>query len=401
LFQPVHQGYLHKARDFLVAKEHMAKRAFGEGALLKRKGCRFWVAQFYKDGRQIRISTRTEVKQKALVILRKHMGDVERGLAPVSDLKKISYGNLRAGLLASYVEEGNKSLEVRADGTETIGGLKALDEFFGFSATSEGVAATRLTTDAARQFAQVREDAGFSAATINRSLACLRRMLKIARDDGKIQAVPVIRLRKEPPARRGFLKVDAFEKLVAKLPAHLHALVIFLYWGGGRLGEAKSIEWPQVDLVRRIIRLESEQTKTDEARVVPLPPVLVEMLSAVKPKVGRVFDSTNLRTEWATACTAAGLGTMEEVVSASGFKWKKYSGLIVHDLRRSAIRNLVNAGVPERIAMKISGHKTRAVFDRYHIVSDEDVVNAMERLVKVSGKSVARKPRTARKLLGA
>lgn len=377
----------------------MAKRAFGEGSLLKRKGCRFWVAQFYKDGRQIRVSTRTEVKNKALVILRKHMGDVERGLSPVSDLKKISYGNLRAGLLASYVEEGNK-IEVRADGTETIGGLKALDEFFGFSATSEGVPATRLTTDAARQFAKEREVAGFSSATINRSLACLRRMLRIAHVDGKIQAVPVIHLRKEPPARRGFLKVEAFEKLLAKLPANLHPLIIFLYWGGGRLGEAQAIEWPQVDLERRVIRLEADQTKTDEARVVPLPPVLMEMLSAVEPKVGRVFDSTNLRTEWATACTAAGLGTMKTVTSASGFKWKQYSGLIVHDLRRSAIRNLVNAGVPERVAMKISGHKTRAVFDRYHIVNDEDVVNAMARLVEVSGKSVARNPRAARKLLG-
>jgi integrase len=391
----------------------MAKRAFGEGSLLKRKGCRFWVAQFYKDGRQIRISTRTTVKKRALAILRKHMGDVERGLSPVSDLKKISYGDLRRGLLASYVEEGNKSLEVRADGTETIGGLKALDAFFGFSTTSEGVPATRLTTDAARQFAHEREMAGYGAATINRSLACLRRMLRIAHEEGKIQVVPVIRLRKEPPARKGFLKIETFEKLLTKLPKHLHALIIFLYWCGVRLGEAKAIDWTQVDLERRIIRLEEDQTKTDEARIVPLPPVLVMMLSAVEPKVDRVFDSTNLRIEWAKACTAVGLGKMETVKSASGFKWKRYSGLIVHDLRRSAIRNLVTvAGVPERVAMKISGHKTRAVFDRYHIVIEEDVVNAMQKLVtatlpphkpaqKVSGKLVAKNPRDARKLLRA
>jgi hypothetical protein len=49
-------------------------------------------------------------------------------------------------------------------------------------------------------------------------------------------------------------------------------------------------------------------------------------------------------------------------------------------LRRSAIKNLMKAGVNEKVAMKISGHKTRDVFDRYHIVDTEDVVNAMRRV---------------------
>jgi len=66
-----------------------------------------------------------------------------------------------------------------------------------------------------------------------------------------------------------------------------------------------------------------------------------------------------------------------------GTKDKLYTGLIIHDLRRSAIRNLLKAGVNEKVAMKISGHKTRDVFDRYHIVDTEDVVEAM-RLVQMT-----------------
>lgn len=153
-----------------------------------------------------------------------------------------------------------------------------------------------------------------------------------------------------------------------------------------RVGEALQIDWKQVDLDERTIRLEDEQTKNGEARVLSLPSVLVAMLKQTDPKTGQVFDGTNLRTEWARACTAVGLGTTEEIepTTKDGFPWTRYTGLHVHDLRRSAVRNLINAGVPERVAMKITGHKTRAVFDRYHIVSSDDVSNAMRKLESAS-----------------
>ena len=170
--------------------------------------------------------------------------------------------------------------------------------------------------------------------------------------------------------------------------------ITFLYYCGVRLGEATQIEWSQVDLVARLIVLEDEQTKNAEARTVPLPSVLVMMLAEIEPRVGKVFSDTNLRTEWQKACAACGLGTRTLVKpeDEDSYQWYKYEGLIVHDLRRSAVRNLVNAGVPERVAMKIGGHKTRAVFDRYHIVSTEDVTNAMRRveLNGVDGESLVK-----------
>jgi hypothetical protein len=91
-------------------------------------------------------------------------------------------------------------------------------------------------------------------------------------------------------------------------------------------------------------------------------------------RVGKAFHG---------ACVAVGLGMK------TGPKVWQYKGLLPYDLRRSAVRNLSRAGVPETVSMKISGHKTRAVFQRYNITSVEDVKQAMQKVSNYNAKASA------------
>jgi integrase len=155
---------------------------------------------------------------------------------------------------------------------------------------------------------------------------------------------------------------------------YFEGYVTFGYKTGWRLSEITWLTWGQVDLKEGIVRLEVGETKNDEGRIVFMDDETREMFlrrwrnrKRPLPWVFLNADGTDrvkrFYKAWKTACARAGL-----------------SGRLFHDLRRTAIRNMVRAAIPERVAMKISGHKTRSVFDRYNIVSEADLRRAAKQL---------------------
>src|SRR5882672_941988 len=229
----------------------MAKRARGEGCLMRRPNSRLWWAQWYVNGKAVRKSTGTHVKAEALAKLRKFMGDTERGVPMVDS--KLRYAALRAALIQDYTDSGNKTLEVRADGTETIVGLPQLDAACGYSKDDPGIPVSAITVDWINKFKAKRAADTVGPAMINRSLQALRRGLNLLREYGKIVVVPKVKLLKEPPARKGWVEQQKFEELLVALPTYLRPLIAFMYYTGVRKGEALSIDWSQVDIDARTI----------------------------------------------------------------------------------------------------------------------------------------------------
>jgi hypothetical protein len=152
------------------------------------------------------------------------------------------------------------------------------------------------------------------------------------------------------------------------------------------------------------IRLRGVNAKNGDGRLVPFDDELAKLIErrkvARQVKKGDTVMLSDLifhldgepvgdfRKSWQTACVKASLGNFacpacelpvdgHECPACKGAS--QYSGKLFHDFRRTAVRNSFRAGVPETVAMEISGHKTRSVFDRYNITSEADLRDAMRR----------------------
>ncbi|MBX3306368.1 MAG: site-specific integrase [Nitrospira sp.] len=162
---------------------------------------------------------------------------------------------------------------------------------------------------------------------------------------------------------------DEYKLLRAALPDHVKVPLIIGYWTGMRAGEIVMLRWEQIDLECGLLRLEPGTTKNNQGQLIPLVKEVTEALWQWKertllryPTCPWVYHFRGERLERVPT------GAWKAASDRIGLKEKLF-----HDLRRTAVRNMVRAGISERVAMTISAHKTRSTFDRYHIVSDSDL----------------------------
>jgi integrase len=179
----------------------------------------------------------------------------------------------------------------------------------------------------------------------------------------------------ERNVRKGFVRDAQYEALAretAKVGLWLRAMFELAYTYGWRKSELTGLRVAQVDLAERTVELNPGETKNDQARVVVMTAKAWELLQqcvAAKPGNELVFTLPDgkpvrsFRRTWTRVCAAAGVPE-----------------LLFHDLRRSGIRNMRRDGISEKVAMTISGHRTRSVFERYNIIDPADLKEAVVRM---------------------
>jgi integrase len=298
---------------------------------------------------------------------KRHRGEISGG-AP----DKVTIGELLDDVLKSDVKESTRYVWQKVV-------EKNVRPFFG------NLRAIRLSTDKMEAYREKRKAEGRSDSTVNRELSIVRTAFHNARKRSppKVNTVPYFPMIKETTVRTGFLSDEDYARLLHELPQELKALFVCGYVTGMRKGELTGIQWSQVDFEAGLITLEKGTTKNDDARSVPL--LKGDMCDLVTagwtareanwPQSPWMFSRAGVqikdfRISWEDACKRAGVPELK-----------------FHDLRRTAVRNMRRAGVPQVVRMKISGHKTDSMERRYNIVDVDDLSIAkefMERRMKAA-----------------
>lgn len=350
-----------------------------------------WHVQFSVNGQQYRETTHTDSYNEAQKYLKRRITEVATGKFHGTKVDRTLMSELLNDVVADYELKDRHSVDKMARPLIE----NRLIPYFG------RVRATNVKVPTITAYMRQRKEEEAAVASVNRELALLRRSFKLGAANGKVGAahVPDFKglIQKEKNARQGFWEHSEYEAFRDALPVDERAMFIFGYWTGCRFGEIAQLEWSQVDLEGRAVRLRDDQTKSGESRIIPLGGPgndLHDMLvnqqkrhAALCPDSPWVFfrqGSINPKRK------SARRGHQVVDIRKAWDKAAKETGItrLFHDLRRTGVRNLVRAGVPEKVAMLISGHKTRSVFERYDIVDERDLHDAADKLYRhLNGKN--------------
>lgn len=342
---------------------------YGDGRIFQPKkrdgtprGSRWWIA-YYVNGREVRETAATE--REAGKLLRRRLAARDAGLVVVPEETRLTI----TGMLDSY--EAHLTEQQKKSATTVHSHLKPIRAAFGDRK------ALSLTAADFKVYRAGREAAGKARSTTDHELGALRAAFQLAKRQDRLSRVPFIPMygKSADVVRQGFVEHEQFEAVVSHLPDVLADVARFAHLSAWRRGEVVPLRWTQVDRRAREVRLVT--SKSGHPRTLPLEGELWQLIerrwqarqfetpdgtAALSPLVfhdgGRPIG--DFRKAWATACSAAGV-----------------PGLRFHDLRRSGIRNLIRAGVPQSVTMALSGHRTVSTFIRYDIASDEDKREAL------------------------
>lgn len=338
-----------------------------------------WTMRFYRNGKEVDITSGTEDRAEAeQVYLRELANYAERG-PETTNQAQVTVGQLLGLVLDEYKLKNrrthyNKKREIESVLMPRVGHLKAMK--FGTQQIKAYIEArqkdalwsTKATQDWKKKGKKV------APATINRELATIRRAFNLGsqHDPPLVSRVPKFMMLEEDNVREGVVTHDQYQALRSKLPPPERLALVISYHTGARLGELLLIEKPHVDLKAGRIKMPGRTTKSKKPKYIPIYGDMREEIegalqmgdkgcSFLVQRDGAMVD--DIGPAWERACKACGIPSA-----------------IFHDLRRTALTNMIEAGFSEKEAMEISGHKTAEVFRRYHIVSEKRMQRAGERL---------------------
>jgi integrase len=234
-----------------------------------------------------------------------------------------------------------------------------------------------------------RKKEGYSDSYVDQEIGAARRVINKAFDNDMVSG-DVLKtfkrvrrlLKRNGNARDKIVTPEQFQTLMSHLPRHARAILATAFYTGMRKGEILSLTWDKVDLKKRVILLDAQDTKDNEPRRIPIGDDLLKILESTPQAIHtkHVFlyrgqPIRDIRTTFKTALKAAGIE----------YGRKKRDGVVFHDLRQTFNTLMRKAGVAESVIMSITGHSTREMFDRYNTIDENDTrlaISKFQGLVK-------------------